>query len=89
MLDVEPQRGEDWPGWRVPAYPLRNVLMRGGEFPVHTCHAEQLADVMNSLARGELDVAVESGRALAWAEARSWPTVEPLWRNALQLGPLV
>jgi hypothetical protein len=83
MLDLDPQRAEGWPGWRVPGHRLRTMLMRGGEFDVHTCRPEHLAATVNALARGDLDVGAGSARALAWAHARSWPVVEALWAAAL------
>lgn len=83
MLDVDPQRAEGWPGWRLPAHRLRTVLMRGGEFDVHTCPPETLATAMTMLARGERDLEGESTRALAWAAARSWPAVSERWTAAL------
>lgn len=83
MLDVEPQRSEDWPGWRLPATVWRRSLMRGGEFDVHTTRPEALAATMTALARGGLDVEGESRRALMWAEARAWPNVAAQWEHVL------
>jgi hypothetical protein len=83
MTDVDPQHAEGWPGWRIPATVWRRASMRGGEFPVHTCRPEDLAVTMTALARGELDLEAESGRALAWAAARSWPALSGRWATAL------
>lgn len=83
MLDVDPQRAEAWPGWRIPARVQRTALMRGGEFDVHTGDPEALAAVMSAMVRGEVDVAGESQRALAWARARSWPAVRERWAEVL------
>lgn len=83
MLDLDPQRDENWPGWRIPARQQRTALMRGGEFPVHTCDPQALGAVMSAMVRGSIDVASESRRALAWAQARSWPEVAGQWADAL------
>lgn len=83
MLNVDPQRAESWPGWRIPAHVMGVVPMRGGEFPVHDGDPQHLADTISALARGDLDVEAESSRALAWATARAWPEIEGLWNLAL------
>lgn len=84
MLDLDPQRAENWPGWRIPAHVQRTALMRGGEFPVHACDPAELGAVMSAMVRGSIDVASESKRALAWAQARSWPAVADRWEAALK-----
>jgi glycosyltransferase involved in cell wall biosynthesis len=83
MLDVDPQRGEGWPGWRLPAHVMGVVPMRGGAFPVHACNPADLSGMVSALVCGRLDVVGESARALAWAEGRSWPVVASRWAAAL------
>lgn len=79
MLNVDPQRTERWPGWRLAGLPVGPIPMRGGMFDVYDGDPTALAMMIDGLVSGRVPVNLESAWALEWAAGRSWKSLAPVW----------